>query len=467
MQHILEIDEIKKYDLVVCGGGFTGVACAYYAAKSGLSVALVESRGALGGVGTTCNVPFLLGGIDYEKDSAKYRFVVGGLFKKLYYDLRKSDDCVNVYDIDRERNPHAWFSGLANAIIYNVEKMKILLDSYIKEQNIDLMYFTKVIDVKRTDRIVDYVVCANKSGNIVLEASCFADCTGDGDIAALAGCDYVLGRDEDSLMAPASLIMTVDNVDTEKYLDCIVKNNSPRFRKKIEDLRQKGIWNFPYDILISAELKRKRLHMINTIRQVGIDGTNNDDLTEGMIQGRKENIELFKILKEHFDGFENAEIESVSEMIGIRETRRIIGDITLTLSDLFEGKKYTDIISLSSYSFDLPDPKKPSYQPLHGDKRVIKNNYTEIPYRCLIPKGINNLICPGRSISVERDVLGPIRVMGPCIGMGQAAGLASSILISCSEKNYRKVDESELQNLLRKNDCIIDSDDICIIEETI
>jgi len=462
MEHVLNVKDIKNYDLIVCGGGFTGVACAYQASKLGLKVALIESKGYLGGVGTSGNVPILLGGIDYMDN--QYNFVVGGLFKKIYYDLRKENACVNINKINRSRSPHAWYGGLANAIIFDIEKMKLLLDQYILESNIDIFYFTNLIDVKVEKNEITYAICSNKSGIQAFKAKYFADCTGDADVAMLAGCEYELGRKDDNLMAPATLTMLVDNVNTEKYLEEIVTNNSPRFKKKIKELREKGIWNFPYDILISIELNSNGLHLINTIRQIGIDGTNGNSLTKGIIEGRKENEKLFNILKKYFIGFENAKMVYTGETIGIRETRRIKGEYTLKIDDLVEGKRFNDIICISSYSFDLPDPKKPSFQPLEGKENLIKNKYTQIPYLTLVPKQINNLICPGRAISVEREVLGPIRVMGPCTGMGQAAGVASYEALN-SKKAYKDINIENVKKILKQNDCIINNNDICKVEE--
>jgi len=204
--------------------------------------------------------------------------------------------------------------------------------------------------------------------------------------------------------------------------------------------------------------------MINTIRQVGIDGTDGKSLTEGMIQGRRENKKLFDILTEYFPGYENSNIANTAETLGVRETRRIIGDFILRLEALMNGEVFEDVIALSSYCFDLPDPKKPSFQPLEGEK--IKKNYTEIPYRCMLPDKVNNLLVAGRSISVEREVLGPIRVMGPCIGMGQAAGMAASM----TTENNMYVKDIVVKHLKKKLidiNCIIDESQICEVRKEI
>ena len=137
-------------------------------------------------------------------------------------------------------------------------------------------------------------------------------------------------------------------------------------------------------------------------------------------------------------------------------------NVAVTFDDLIEGKDFDDVIALSSYCFDVPDPKKPSHQPKEGVK--TKKKYAEVPYSCMLPDKIGNLIMAGRSISVERIVMGPLRVMGPCIGMGQAAGFAA---VSKVDKgiDFANVDISELKEKLLISDCIIKEDDVCIVRD--
>ena len=196
--------------------------------------------------------------------------------------------------------------------------------------------------------------------------------------------------------------------------------DSPRFRELISELRSQGEWNFPYEIFISVQLHEKGTMMINTTRICDVDGTDGLSISRGMMQGRSEVNELMRLMRKHFPGFANARIRTVAPVLGIRETRRIVGDFIYTVDDLVAARDFPDTIGFSGYGWDLPDPKRPSYQPMHGVKR--KRPYTPIPFRCLVPRPIQNVICPGRAISVERDVLGPLREQAPCYAMGHAAG---------------------------------------------
>jgi len=455
MIHELKIDKTIEYDVVVCGGGMTGYAAAVTASEKGQKTLLIEKGGCLGGVATSGAVTCLLGGMDYE--NGDFRFVTGGLFEEMYYSLRKDGDCVDIYSIDRYRSPHAWYSGLTESIIFDNDAMKRYLDKTLLNSGSDLLYFSCIIDVKTKNNKIDYVLLSNKDGITAVTGKTFIDCTGDGDVAYMSGCSMTKGREEDELMMPATLIMTLENVDTEALLNYIEENNSPRFREKIKALTAKGEWPFPIEIFISMLLNRPGHHMVNSIRQVGIDGTDAKSLTMGMIEGRADNKKLFDIVKENIKPYKDSVISSMAEVIGIRETRRIRGSYTLTLDDLISGSDFDDIIALSSYCFDVPDPKKPSYQPLDGQQ--IKKQYAEVPYRCMIPDKIENLIVTGRSISIERIVMGPLRVMGPCIGMGQAAGLAASVCI-IDKVNAKDVDINKLKKQLREIGCIIDESEV-------
>jgi hypothetical protein len=231
------------------------------------------------------------------------------------------------------------------------------------------------------------------------------------------------GRDEDGLMTPATLIFHVDNVDQDALAADIYAKDSPRFRELIQDLRAQGVWTFPYEIFISVQLTHKGTLMINTTRITDVDGTDGLSISRGMMQGRREVHRLMAVMRAHFPGFQDARIKLVAPVLGIRETRRIVGDFVLAVADVVEGQDFPDTIGYSGYGWDLPDPRRPSHQPMQGVAR--KRPYTPIPYRVMVPRPVTNVICPGRAISVERDVLGPLREQAPCYAMGHAAGLAA------------------------------------------
>ena len=301
--------------------------------------------------------------------------------------------------------------------------------------------------------LITNVLFHNKSGFGSVATKAVIDSTGDGDVAYRSNCSMEKGRTEDGLMTPTTLEFHVYNVDQDVLEDYITKNDTPRFKELISDLRGRGIWKFPYEIFISVQLHEKGVMMINTSRLVGFDGTDAKSVTRLMMEGRKETYELFSVMQQYFPGFKNARIKSVASLPGIRETRRITGGFRLTIDDLIKEKAFEDVIGYSSYGWDLPDPKKPSYQEMHKNKIKVPDR-TPIPYRIMLPDKISNLICAGRMVNVERQVLGPLRVMGPCMAMGQAAGIAS-VQVAKNSIAYKNIDIQQLKNELIKNGAII------------
>jgi hypothetical protein len=256
-------------------------------------------------------------------------------------------------------------------------------------------------------------------------------------------------------MTPVTLQVHMDGIDQDALAGWINDNDSPRFLKEIAELRAKGEWPFSYDRFISVQLTRKGTMMVNTPRITGIDGTDGASVTRGMIQGRREIQQLLQIMRRHFPGCANARIRAVAPLLGVRETRRIVADFQLTVADLAEGRQFSDTIGFTAYGWDLPDPLRPSYQPLH-EKPARKRDVTPIPYRVMLPRPVRNLICPGRAVCVERDVLGPLRVQAPCMAMGQAAGTAATLVGAGG--GFADVDVSLLRRKLREQGAIVDPD---------
>ncbi len=453
MLYSKNIEIAESYELVVCGGGFAGFAAACSAARTNAKVLLVEKNSSLGGVGTVGLVNHILG--ERYIDGTHIKTCVGGLFCEIEKELLKANGAVNINDIDFNLCPHGWYASLGTGLIFDKEKMKLLLEKMLVDAGVKILYMTDIVDVIKDGDAITGIVVHNKNGLYGIEGKCFVDATGDADICAMAGVATHKG-DENGGMAAASLEMHVENVDSKKLSEYMRSTKDFRFRAIIEDLKSKGVWNFPYDIFISVMLTQKDTFMINTIRQVGIDGTNADSLSRGIIDGRKENFELFSIAKKHFPGFENSRIKEIAPVIGIRETRRIIGEYTLTVNDLITAKDFDDSIALSGYGWDLPHPQKPSQQPFSDVKR--ESEITQIPYRCLLPKDTRNLITVGRCISVEREVLGPVRVMGPCIAMGQAAGIASALALQ-NGAVYKNIDVNALRQKIVAAGGIVDRDE--------
>ncbi len=444
-----DLPRLGACDVVVCGGGPSGIAASIAARRAGAKVLLIDAQGQLGGTSTSGLVSHWLGG----RSNDCSRWVVGGVFRSLSEEAAQRGIALIPQPPASKYQPHGWHTGQLNAgIPFDPFGMAACLDERLAAAKVDVLLLTHIVDVCVEGDRITHVIIHNKSGLAAVPATAFVDATGDADIAALSGCDLVKGRPEDGLMTPTSLIFHVDNVDQDALSDYIHKHDEPRFREKIKQLRQAGEWPFPYDIFISVQLQTKGTMMINTIRLVGIDGTDGASVSQGMVRGRNEVQTLTAILRKHFPGFQKVNVKTVAPMLGVRETRRIRGPYMLTVKDVLEGKGFQDTIGFSAYGWDLPDPKQPSANPGHGKKPEL----TPIPYRVMVPRPIVNLICPGRAISVDRPVLGPLRVMAPCMAMGEAAGQAAAQVIA-RKTRFVDVDTNTLRTDLRKHGAIVDT----------
>ena len=436
-------------DVLVCGGGPSGIAAALAARRAGLSVRLVEGQGQLGGMSVSGLVSHWLGG----RTSDCRRWVVGGVFRDLTKDAAKRGIAlIPKPDPKAKYQPHGWYKGqLTAGIPFDPFGMAAFLDERMAKDGVDALLHSQAVDVSVDSGRITHVVVFNKSGLAAIPAKAVVDATGDADIAARSGCQVVKGREGDGLTAPATLQFHVSNVDQDALSAFIHKHNSPRFRKKIQALRKAGEWPFPYDIFISVQLGHKGTMMINTSRLVGIDGTDGASVTDGMVRGRAETHKLLAVLRKHFPGFANARLKAVAPLLGVRESRRLRGEFVLAVEALNTAQRFPDTIGFSAYGWDLPDPKRPSHNPSHGAKRPV----TPIPYRIMVPRPVTNLICPGRAVSVERPVLGPLRVMAPCMAMGEAAGLAAA-QVARRGVAFRDVDVRNLRDALREGEAIVD-----------
>lgn len=419
----------NHYDLIVCGGGMAGTAAAVSAARLGLRTAIVEQYGCLGGTATCCGINQLLGGRFYQEKERRMVRAVGGIFDELTDLLIREKHAVDPDTTDVDFNPFGWYPRMAAGISVSGEHLKYALDELCQGVGVDVLFFTVFIGPVMEQGRIKSLILHGKNGFFGLSADLYIDATGDADVAAACGCPVYHGRTEDGLTAPTTLEMTVSHVDGNALVSYQNLHQSPKLTEIIAGLKARGIWNFESDIFVAVQLLESDRFLINTLRQTGVDGTSSRSLAQAAMEGRRLNLELFSIIKEHFPGFQNARIDRIYDVPGIRETRRIDGLYTVTLQDALSGRSYEDAIASTTYNFDLPDPKNPNIDPMMGNTahpRTLRPfRVIHLPYRSLLPKDVDNLAVCGRAISVEREVLGAARVIGPAIATGEAAGAAA------------------------------------------
>lgn len=417
-----------KYNLIVVGGGLSGVAAAVSAAREGLKVMLVEKSGCLGGaISNNLVYPFM----PYwtkQKDGNDVgrKYLSQGIFKemKVRHD-RYVDDCK-----DHE---------------FNSEYFKIVLDDMTAEADVDVLFHAVVYDVKTDNRKISSVEITAKAQKITVEADFFIDATGDGDLFYLAGCDYQLGRESDSLCQPMTTCFRMSGVDLDLFTE-----ERPRLQELYKEKQAKGeITNPRENILVFFGVGEDVLHF-NSTRVVMLDPTNPFDVSKAEVVARKQIHELIGFLKENSNAFNESALISVAVNIGVRESRKLKGVHILTGDELINCTRFEDSIALGNYDIDIHSPTGTGTSHRYfGD-----GEFYTIPYRSLLPKEYDNLLVAGRSISATHEAQASVRIMPICCCLGEAAGTAIAIVHN-TNKNVHTVDIKALQKTLTENGAVL------------
>ena len=422
---------MKKYNLIVIGGGLTGVAAAVSAAKQGLTVLLAEKSGSLGGAMSNCLVyPFM----PYSaklKDGTK-KTLSKGLFSEM---LSRHDKYLNEYT-----GEHRSWEGH-----FLTEYFKIALDEMLTESGAEVLFHSVLSSVKCENGKLKSVTLTTKSGSMEIESDFFVDATGDGDLLFLAGCDYQLGRETDNLCQPMTTCFRIANVDYEMFTENhqLIQDSYKEFKKqgKIKNPRE--------NILLFHGLGKGLIHL-NTTRIIKLDPTNPFDISKAEIEARKQIIEMFGFLKQ-FEAFNDSFIVSVAADIGVRESRKLKGEHILTADELVKCIKFEDSIALGNYDIDIHNPEGAGTSHYY----FKPGEYYSIPYRSLLPKEYDNLLVGGRCISATHEAQASIRIMPICATTGEAAGTAAAVAFNTG-KTAKTVDIKQVQALLKKNGAAIE-----------
>ena len=447
--------QVEEYDVVVCGGGPAGVAAAVSAARAQARVLLVEQTGCLGGAGTNGLVGVWLG--SFTRDHQQK--IIAGIFQEIVDLLVAEGAAIRAEDDVVSGTRHVGYGAIhGRTVPFLFEPCKRVLEGLCRETNVTLRYFTTVVQPRVNDGRIDGVFLHGKSGFSYVRAKAVVDATGDADVVHRAGCQVRKGRDTDGLMSPGTLIFVVEDVDCQTLEDYFQQTQDVRLCRIITELKQNKQWPFDFDALVLCETPRRGTLFVNGQLQSGLDGTDEASMTDGIIAARSVAAELMRLLQKHVPGFSAARMTMSAPVIGVRETRRIVGEYTLTVADARGTTHFDDTIALTGFGWDLGDPEKLSHQPMFGTSFGLP--YTEIPYRTLVPKGIDNLITAGRCISVERDMLGPVRIQPACFATGQAAGMAAA-RVARKGTPFACIDARELRDSLNAAGAITASDAQC------
>lgn len=415
---------MKHYDIVVAGGGFAGVSAAISSAREGKRVLLIEKYNCLGGVASfNLVIPFMQY-FTHDKQTGKRIDLSQGLFTEILERLRAMGGLCP-----------SWEQS------FNEETLKLVLNRMVCESGADILFQSYITDAKCVDGRVQEITISSVSGKHQISADYFIDATGDANLATLCGFDFVLGRESDGLCQPMTLSFRVANVDPEKYAKCADKIN-PLYKK----YKSEGKITNPRENLLIFKTPCESILHFNSTRVVKLDPTNVYDLTRAEIIAREQVFEIIQLLKDNFDAFENAYLVSTGMQIGVRESRKIVGEYTLTRDDIVSLKGFEDSIAVCNYDIDIHSPDGSGTSHYYFEK----GDYYTIPYRCLIPRGSKNLLVAGRCVSATHEAQASIRTMPTCVNLGQGAGEACAIAhSSCCDVS--QIDIKLLQDTLVKN----------------
>ena len=424
------MEYVRRYDVVVVGGGFSGCGAALAAAEEGRSVLLLEASNALGGAANVNLVnPFMP---FYSKVDGETQLYSQGIFQRITDEMAQMGAFLGKKTV------------LDNKA-FNEEILKLLLNRMMERAGVTLLFHAYLCGADYSEGKLRSVTVATKSGNLDFEADCFVDATGDADLAALAGCPFRLGRSSDGLCQPMTLCFRLANVDVEKF-----KEEKPLINPLYNKWQEEGrIKNIRENVLVFHYPVDGILHF-NTTRVVRLDPTNVFDVTRAEIEAREQVFEMVEFLRENFECFRNSELISTAASIGVRESRMIDGAYLLTEEDLKACVRFEDSIALGNYDIDIHNPSGSGTSHYY----FAPGTYYTIPYRCLVPKGITNLLVTGRCISVTHEAQASIRIMPIVCCLGEAAGCAAA-MISESGCDAEAVDHTELRRRLSRRGAAI------------
>lgn len=454
-------------DVVILGAGAAGVCAAIAAARQGLRTLLIDAGPMPGGE--------LLTGMAVDGAvNARGEWVVGGIARELF------DECARLGGYIGPLND--W--RLIHYVCYDPEVMKLAVAGLLAKHGVQLLLHSFVHGVDSENGHVRAVHVLNKAGNTRVEAPWFIDASGDGDLATLAGARYESGGD--GQYQPVSIMFRMAGVDTGRLLnfvraapqhfalgesdairggrsdaqiaDALIAQNQPTVFLKgdgplLTAAIERGEMYPTALVMIQPTSTARREVCLNTTRVANIDATRTADLSAalGPLAGQVETCQAF--VRRHVPGFEHAALSGLAPRIGIRETRRIQGDDTLTEQDVLRARKRDDGIGKGSHHVDI-------HQDGAGQVRIPVDDggSYDIPWGSLLPQGLANVAIAGRCVSADRPAHGSVRVMGPCMAMGHATGLAAALLLKSGSAttDFRELPVADLRARLRADGAILD-----------
>jgi hypothetical protein len=445
----MTLNRLKK-QVLVCGGGAAGIAAAVAAARSGAETLLLEYNGFLGGISAT------LGWIGFHDN--RYRQVVRGLAAEFIARMQ----------IRGEASPYVLDPKCSSIVTLNTHVWKIEAIEQCLSAGCEIMLHTHIVDTLREGDRIRGVVVEHKSGRQEIEADVVIDATGDGDVAARGGVAWEKGRTGDGLVQAPTLVFRLGGIDREGFVaGCKDRSNNYRewlsphdelwekmmrridsepafitggFAGLIEKARQAGDFDVPQSRVVGVKTHIPDEFLVVSTRVLGLDPTDVRSLTDAYVKTYQQIDIVTRFFRRYMPGCENAHVREIAPLLGVRESRRIVGDYVLSADDVITGRTFPDVIAMGGYHIDIHRPS--------GTWVESKNvEAYGIPLRSLIARGVDNLMMAGKCLSATHEAVASTRVIPICMAQGEAAGMAAALAVS-RRCGVRDVPIADLQNRL-------------------
>ncbi|MFD2327948.1 FAD-dependent oxidoreductase [Cohnella sp. GCM10020058] len=373
----------EKADILVVGGGPAGVAAAIASARRGKRVTLLEQSGQLGGMGTLGNVSVFMGVGN-----------VTGIYREIVSEVLPQQA------VPDDHKGSIWPQ-------YNPFRLRHYLNEKLEKEGVRVLFHVSCAGTVTERGQVKAVIANSREGLLAFEADAFIDCTGDGRVAIEAGADYTSGREADGMTQPMTLMFMMQNT------------GQPVLRQLPEGCyHYEHVSELPQGRLLHWEQSEPGNLLVNMTRVKG-NGAKVEDVSYAEKEAMRQAFSVADFLQRN--GFENYALSHIPGQVGVRETNQIVGHYTLTEADILSSRRFDDVVAQTNYEIDIHNPDGKA----GTDEREVKGY--DIPYRCLIPQGVQGLLVAGRSISATHVAMSSMRVQATCYALGQAAGVAASI----------------------------------------
>jgi len=423
---------LGEFDCVVLGGGPAGIASAAAAARRGARTLLVERYGFLGGMGTAAGVTNFCG--LHANVHGDIRQVVHGV----------ADDLLaRIAALDGLAEPHMVL-GKTKAQAYDTAAYKIAADELLAAAGAQVLFHALAAGVlMRDERNVDALLLETRSGRRAVRARVFVDASGDGDLATWAGAPTEKGG-EGGLLFP-SMMFRVNGVDPVAALQAM-----PQIESLMDRARAEGAFSFPRKGAIVRPQKhpiewRANVTQLRNADGAAVDGTDARQLSDGEREGRRQALDYWRFLRSRVPGFERSYLVDIAPQLGIRETRRVLGEYRLSADDVLGCANFDDAVGVNGWPLEMHVAGEVKW--LWPDLPRARG-FNQLPYRMLLPLGVDNLLVAGRCASMTHEGQSAARVSGACFVMGQAAGTAAALSLG-SGREPRALPPAVLRDALR------------------